>query len=69
MPVAVHVEPLATRCAPQVVPKVPISGATRTAPDVKVTHAAPRAIVPRARVELVAWPRVPHRYLDAYPGS
>jgi hypothetical protein len=24
--------------------------------------------VPRARIELVTWPGIPHRYLDAHPG-
>jgi hypothetical protein len=59
----VAVEPLAAHGAPHVIPKVPVRGA-----DVKVAHAAPRPVVPRARIELVTWPGIPHRYLDANPG-
>lgn len=60
---------LATYRAPHLVPKVPVRGPTGAATDVKVAHAAPRAVVPRARVELVAWPGISHRHLDANPGS
>ena len=60
---------LATDGAPHLVPKVPVRGATGAATDVKVAHATPRAVVPRARVELVAWPGISHRDLDANPRS
>ena len=69
LPVPVAVHPLAPHGAPDVVPKVPVRGGTRAASDVKVAHTAPRAVVPRARVELVAWPGISHRHFDTYPGS
>jgi len=73
-PVAVAVA-LAPHRAPRVVPKLPVhaaaaasTGATRAA-DIKVSHAAPCAVVPCPCVELVARPRIPHRHLDADPRS
>jgi len=67
--VPVAVDPLAAHGAPHVVSKVPVGGATGTTSDVKVAHAAPRAVVPRARVEFVAWPGISHRHFDTDPGS
>jgi hypothetical protein len=69
VPVPVAVDPLAPHGAPDVVPKVPVRGGTGPASNVKVAHAAPRAVVPRARVELVAWPCISHWHFNAYPGS
>ena len=67
MPVSVN--PLATHGAPHVISKVPLRRATRATSDLKVAHAAPRAVMPRARVELVAWPGISHRHFDTDPGS
>jgi hypothetical protein len=60
---------LATYGAPHLVPKVPVRRASGATTDVKVAHAAPRAVVPRARVELVTGPGISHRHLNANPGS